>query len=75
MGVCISKQCGKVTSFLKTKDQIANPVGSRLHLSGSKNSILGGLVSLVISLYLGYSLVFRTYEMIVKNSPATASKF
>ena len=64
-----------IISYVKSHDEIAKPISSRLHMSGTRFTCIGGTVSMLISMYLLYTIFNRTYDMVTYFSPDTTTKF
>ena len=64
-----------IVSFIKSNDELAKPIANRLHLKGSKNSVIGGTFSLIITIYLTYCIIDRTYKMFTYHSPTISTKY
>ena len=59
--------------YIRSHDEFTKPVAFKLHMDGIRQSCFGGCVSMIISLYMTYIIVWKSYEMIVKNDPYTGT--
>jgi len=62
-----------VCDYIRSYDELTKPAASRFHMDGVRQSQIGGCLSMIISLYMSYIIISKSYEMIAKNDPYTGT--
>ena len=60
-------------NWIRSFDDLTKPINTKFHTGGEKQSILGGIVSLSISLYMTWLIYSKSFDMFTYYKPRTGT--